>query len=103
MVLPRYLKITIAAAALVTFGAIYTKEAFLTFLIGWVVLIPIVACGFLLYGLIEYRKQTKNSIIVSVKPNNITQRYADLLIREDKIKKEKESLCEELKKNNKVR
>ncbi len=78
------------------------EKTFLAFLLGWVVLLPILSCGFLIYGLIEYRKEHKNSIIVSVKPNNITQRYAELLIKEESIRKEKEALCRELKKDKKV-
>ena len=101
MKLPKYMKAVVAATSLAIIGTVYTEETFLTFLLGWVVLIPIVSCGYLIYGLVEYRKERKNRIIVSVKPNNITERYAELIRKEEGIRKEKEVLYNELRKSKK--
>ena len=101
MHLSKYMKATIATTVLLATGAIYLGKTFLAFLIGWIVVIPIVACGFLAYGLIQYRKQTKNSIVISVKPNSVTERYAELIRKEEQIRREKEILYKELTNGNK--
>ncbi len=101
MKLPKYLKAITVATSLAIIGTVYTEETFLTFLLGWVILIPIVSCGYLIYGLVEYRKERKNRIIVSVKPNNITERYAELIRKEEIIRKEKDVLYNELRKSKK--
>jgi len=95
------MKAAIATTVLLATGAIYLGKTFLAFLIGWIVVIPIVACGFLAYGLIQYRKQTKNSIVISVKPNSVTERYAELIRKEEQIRREKEILYKELTNGNK--
>lgn len=101
MHLSKYMKATIATTVLLATGAIYLEKTFLAFLIGWIVVIPIAACGFLAYGLIQYRKQTKNSIVISVKPNSVTERYAELIRKEEQIRREKEILYKELTNGNK--
>lgn len=101
MKLPKYMKSIVAATVLTAAGAIYMGKTFLTFLVGWIVIVPIVACGYLIYGLLEYRKQEKNSIVVSVKPNNITEKYAELIRKEEEIRKEKEVLYKELTESQK--
>lgn len=98
MQMSKYLKAAIATTVLLATGAIYLGKTFLTFLVGWIIVIPIAACGYLAYGLIQYRKQTKNSIIVSVKPNSLTEKYSELIRKEEEIRKEKESLYKELTK-----
>lgn len=55
----KYVGTIAAAAALAAAGTMYAEQTFLTFLVGWVVLIPIATCGYLAYGLCEYRKQSK--------------------------------------------
>jgi hypothetical protein len=92
----KYIGTIAAAAALAAAGTMYAEQTFLTFLVGWVVLIPIATCGYLAYGLREYRKQSKNSIMVSMKPSNIAEKYAELIRKEEEIRKEKESLYKEL-------
>lgn len=101
MKLPRYIKAVIAATVLTAIGAIYLQKTFLTFLVGWLVAVPIVVMGYMIYGLREYRKQRKNSIMVSVKPNSITEKYAELIRKEEEIRKEKEVLYKELTKSEK--
>lgn len=95
------MKAAIVTTVLLAAGTIYTGKTFLAFLVGWIVVIPIVACGYLAYGLIQYRKQTKNSIVISVKPNTITERYAELIRKEEQIRKDKEILYKELTNGNK--
>ncbi len=102
MQLPKYIQAAIVAAALATIGTIYMEKTFLAFLAGWIILLPIIACGYLIYGLIEYRRENKNRIMVSVKPNSITERYAELIRKEEEIRREKEVLYKELVKDNKV-
>lgn len=102
MKLPKYIKAAIAATVLTAMGAIYLQKTFLTFLVGWLIAVPIVVIGYTIYGLREYRKQSKNSIIVSVKPNNITEKYAELILKEEEIRREKEVLYKELTKEKKV-
>ncbi len=101
MKLPKYMKAITVAASLAIIGTIYTEETFITLLLGWVVLIPIVSCGYLIYGLVEYRKERKNRIIVSVKPNNITERYAEIIHKEECIRREKEVLYKQLRNGKK--
>lgn len=101
MQLSRYMKAVIATTALLTIGTIYTEETFLTLLLGWVVLIPIVSCGYLIYGLVEYRKERKNRIVISVKPHSITERYAEIILKEEGIRREKEVLYKQLRNGKK--
>jgi hypothetical protein len=101
MQLSKYMKAAIAATVLLATGAIYLGKMFLTFLVGWIIAIPIVVCGYLAYGLTQYRKQTKNSIVISVKPSSVTEKYVELIRKEEEIRKEKESLYKELTNGNK--
>lgn len=78
---------------------IYPANAFLAFLTVWLLLIPVVAIGYLMYGLQEYVKNRKNSIVISIKSNEITKKLIELAHNEDEIRKEKEILYKELKNN----
>jgi hypothetical protein len=49
----------------------------------------------------QYRKQTKNSILISVKPSSVTERYEELFRKEEELRKEKEILYKELTNGNK--
>ena len=73
----------------------------MTFLIGWVVLIPIAGCAYLIYGLREYAKEHKNKIVVSMKPNSIEEKYAKLIREEEQIRVAKGTLYKELMKEKK--
>lgn len=95
------MKAITVATSLAIIGTVYTEETFLTLLLGWVVLIPIVSCGYLIYGLVEYRKERKNRIVVSVKPNNITERYAEIIRKEEGIRREKDVLYKQLRNGKK--
>jgi len=95
MKLPKYAKSIAVAAALAAIGTTYLEETFLTFLIGWVVLIPIAGCAYLIYGLREYAKEYKNKIVVSAKPG-IEEKYAKLIREEEQIRVAKGILYKEL-------
>lgn len=101
MQLHKLMKAIVAATVVIATGAIYMGKTFLTFLVGWIVIIPIVTCGYLIYGLREYRKQNKNSITVSMKQNGMTERLAELIRKEEEIRREKEVLYKELTHNKK--
>ena len=101
MKLPTYVKTVAIASALAAIGASYLEETFIAFLIGWVVLIPIVGCAFMIYGLREYMKDHKNKIVVSVKPNSIEEKYAELIHKEEEIRVAKGTLYRELMKEKK--
>jgi uncharacterized membrane protein len=94
--LPKYVKTVIVATALAIIGTVYTEQTFITFLLGWVILIPIITCAYLIYGLVEYRKEHKNSIVVSVKSKDLRNRYADIIRKEEEIRMAKEVLYKEL-------
>ena len=78
---------------------IYPANAFLAFLAVWLLLIPVVTIGYLTYGLREYVKNRKNSIVISIKSNEITRKLIELSHKEDELIKEKEILYKELKNN----
>ncbi|HLB71082.1 MAG: hypothetical protein OIN88_14180 [Candidatus Methanoperedens sp.] len=89
-----------AATAIVgatVMGAAYylPTGTFLTFVIGWLFLIPATFGVYMALGFREYMKERKNRIIVSVKP---TEAIKALARREAELKKEKEILFEELQK-----
>jgi len=62
MKLPKYtnhfVALLAASATLLALGIFYIKNAFLTFVIGWMA-IPVMVFGFLIYGLVEYLKERK--------------------------------------------
>ncbi|NJD53899.1 MAG: hypothetical protein FIB07_13650 [Candidatus Methanoperedens sp.] len=66
--------------------------AFMSFVTGWVFLIPIATAVFLCYGYIVYSKEQKHRISVNYKPSEAMQAIAR---REMEINKEKERLMHE--------
>ena len=101
MKLPKYVKTVAVAAALAAVGATYLEETFLPFMVGWVVLIQVAGCGYLLYGLREYKKEYENKILVSVKPTTIEEKYKEIIRKEEEIRMTKETLYKELMKEKK--
>ena len=98
---PKYIRAIMATTALAAIGTIYTEQTFLAFLLGWVVLLPIMAGSYLIYGLVQYRKESKNSIVVSVKSKDLKDRYTDIIRQEEEIRVAKEGLYQELVKGKK--
>lgn len=98
---PKYIRAIVAAAALAAVGTVYTEQTFLAFLLGWAVLIPIAACSYLIYGLVKYREESKNSIVVSIKSKDLKDRYTDIIRQEEEIRIAKECLYQEMVKGKK--
>jgi len=75
-------------------GCVYflPSQSFTAFMAGWIFLLPIAAAVFLAYGLLEYRKDRKNRIVVSIKESDAMKALAR---REAELKKEKELLYEQ--------
>jgi hypothetical protein len=76
----------------------YPAQTFLAFLAAWL-LVPIVVFGCLAYGLREYMKNRKNSIVVSIKRSDTATRMMELAHKECELKREKEILYEDIRKN----
>jgi hypothetical protein len=66
---------------------------FLGFVLGWLFIIPIAVIFMLLYGLIELKKDRKNRIAVTIKPNEAMRALAR---KEEELRREKERLFEEM-------
>lgn len=94
----KYATVVSAVALMAAMGIVYTEKTFPVFLIVWLIAIPIAAVGYLIYGLREYIKERKNAIVISVKHNDITIRYAELIRKEEEIRRAKEALYKELTK-----
>lgn len=92
-----WIKYATAIAGGTIAGAAYylPSETFLTFILGWLFLIPAGAAIFLVIGLRKYLEDRKHRITVSVKPNEAMKALAR---REKELKKEKERLYKEMEK-----
>lgn len=71
----------------------YPAEFFIVFTAGWLFFIPAAFLGFMANGLLKYRIDQKNRIIVQVKPTEAMKAVAR---REAAIQKEKEILYEQI-------
>ena len=71
----------------------YPAEFFIVFTAGWLFFIPAAFVGYMAYGLLKYRMDRKNRIIVHVKPTEAMKAVAR---REAALAKEKEILYEEI-------
>jgi hypothetical protein len=90
-----WIKYVAAAIGGTIAGAAYFLPSglFLTFVTGWLFLIPAAGIAVLAYGLREYMKDRKNTILVSVKPSEAMRALAR---REMELQREKELLLKEL-------
>ncbi len=90
-----WIKYVAAAIGGTIVGAAYFLPSglFLTFVTGWLFLIPAAGIVLLAYGLREYMKDRKNTILVSVKPGEAMRALAR---REMELQREKELLLKEL-------
>ena len=85
-------KYVIAAGTAIVATALAYKfpaEFFIAFAAGWIFGIPALFLGYLAYGLLVYRKDVKNRIVVHTKPSAAMQA---VLRRELDLQKEKEYL-----------
>lgn len=90
-----WIKYVAAAIGGTIAGAAYFLPSgmFLTFVTGWLLFIPAAGIAVLAYGLREYMKDRKNTILVSVKPSEAMRALAR---REMELQREKELLLKEL-------
>lgn len=99
----KYVLAIVIGAFAVAIVTMYPDKIFPAFVVTWLVLIPIAAVIFLIYGLREYIKERKNSIVVSIKHNSTTERLMELMHKEEEIKEAKEALYKEMKKSKNSR
>jgi|SRR3989304_1468443 len=91
-----WLKYIVAASAAAGFMAVaysFPAETFLVFTVGWLFFIPAAFIVYMIYGFMQYNKESKHRIVVSVKP---TEAMRALARREAELKREKDLLLEEL-------
>lgn len=98
----KYAMIVAAIGALSGFiGIVYPDKIFPAFVVTWLLIVPLVAFVYLMYGLKEYIKERRNAIVVSIKPNNMMSEFIELTRKEEEIKKEKNTLLKEFNKESK--
>ncbi|MCZ7362089.1 MAG: hypothetical protein O8C58_01925 [Candidatus Methanoperedens sp.] len=70
----------------------YPAQTFLAFSVGWLFFIPAAFIVYLTYGFIEYMKERRHRIVVSVKPSEamiaLSRREAELQREKDRLYKE---------------
>ncbi len=62
---------------------------FMSFVVGWLFLIPVAVVGLLVYGYVAYMRERKNRISVAIKP---TEAMKALARREAELEREKKRL-----------
>lgn len=98
----KYAMIVATIGALSGFiGIVYPDKIFPAFVVTWLLMFPLAALVYLMYGLKEYIKERRNAIVVSIKPNNAMSRFIELTRKEEEIKKEKNTLLKEFNKESK--
>jgi len=91
----KYTATLVVGATIMAAAYFLPGTTFLTFVIGWLFLIPATFAVYMLLGLKEYMQNRKNRIVVSVKPSEAMRAFAR---KEAALQKEKEILLEELQK-----
>lgn len=91
----KYAATAVVGATVVGAAYYLPLETFQAFIIGWLLLIPATFVVYMLYGFVEYMKQRKHRIMVSIKP---TEAMRAIARREAELEREKERLYEELQK-----
>ncbi len=89
----KYIVAASAAAAFMMAAYLYPAETFITFTVGWLFFIPAAFIVYMTYSFLEYTKERKHKIVVSIKP---TEAMKALARREAELKKEKELIQREL-------
>ncbi|MDD5474281.1 MAG: hypothetical protein PHU34_09080 [Candidatus Methanoperedens sp.] len=90
----KYVLAISAAGAFMMSAYLYPAETFITFTVGWLFFIPAAFIVYMVYGFMDYMKERKNRIMISVKPSEAVRALAR---REAELKNEKEMLFEELR------
>ena len=88
----KYIVAVVSAVIFMAFSFYYPAQTFLAFFAGWLFLIPAAFIIYMVYGLVELRKESVHRITVTIKP---TEAMKALTRREAVIRKEKERLLYE--------
>ena len=88
----KYITAALAASAFMAAAYYYPAQTFLAFSVGWLFFIPAAFIVCLTYGFIEYMKERRHRIVVSVKPSEamiaLSRREAELQREKDRLYKE---------------
>lgn len=90
----KYILAITAAMGFMMAAYFYPAETFITFTVGWLFFIPAAFVVYMTYSFLEYMKERKHTITVSIKP---TEAMRVLARREAELKREKEMMYEELR------
>lgn len=90
----KYIVAITAAMGFMMAAYLYPAETFITFTVGWLFFIPAAFVVYMTYSFLEYMKERKHRISVSIKP---TEAMKVLARREAELKREKEMMYEELR------
>ena len=90
----KYILAITAAIGFMMAAYFYPAETFITFTVGWLFFIPAAFVVYMTWSFLDYVKERKNRIIVTIKPTEVTRGLAR---REAQLKKEKEMMYEELR------
>ncbi len=95
----KYIAAVIAAAGFMIAAYFYPAQIFIYFVVGWLSIIPAAFIVYMVYGFMEYVKERKHRIEVTVRP---TEAMKAIARREEELRREKERiLYEELHKRAK--
>ena len=90
----KYIVAITAAMSFMMAAYFYPAETFITFAVGWLFFIPAAFVVYMTYSFLEYMKERRHRITVSIKP---TEAMRVLARRESELKREKDLMYEELK------
>lgn len=90
----KYILAITAAMGFMMAAYYYPAETFITFTVGWLFFIPAAFVVYMTRSFLDFVKERKNRIIVSIKP---TEFMLGLARREAELKREKEMMYEELR------
>ncbi len=88
----KYIVAVIAAVGFVIAAYFYPAQTFIYFIVGWLFIIPAAFIVYMVYGFMEYVKERKHRIEVTVKP---TEAMKAIARREEELRREKERILYE--------
>src|SRR4030042_5442528 len=89
----KYMLAITAAMGFMMAAYFYPAETFITFTVGWLFFIPAAFVVYMTWSLLQYQKERKHRITVSIKP---TEAMRVIARREAELKREKDMMYEEL-------
>ncbi len=90
----KYILAITAAMSFMMAAYFYPAETFITFTAGWLFFIPAAFVVYMTYSFLEYMKERRHRITVSIKP---TEAMRVLARRESELRRDKDLMYEELK------